>query len=1122
MRHGALLRVAIRSIIGSLLVGGLCLFFVGNSQPEPASALPSGKSAMNHYALTRLCETPRVGTGAPVLCTNENLTPEAAADVTHKFEIAYGTYNFFSPVGTFGPPDMFVASGQSMPLGAVVGWLNSSTTLGLTNNPCDPGLSDSYTLLTQYTFLNATTDTTNTIDTLPIAEAGAEGTLEPLRNDLDGNGLPDQVDKYPSFLNKLFDPDRAGDINGDGDEEDNDGVGPGDDGPIPEAGPDLGEPNGGEAALDLDTNGDGDKLDAVDLNGDWVIGGAVPENGPLPPLKPLSRYAGSTIVSTTAVTLNMVQFEPGQLAAVFPDPSPFSDYVTALGYPILTILNDPTQILAPSAITDFCSPLGSTTVYFGTTRDNACTEGGEGSDATCLNDNQLCATGTCGNNGPVNTPTVCSDWVDDDLDGYVNDGCPNVGLSEVVCNETPPAPGGDNDGDLYVNDGCPKQGGDGKGELEMAGVLYGHRTTGGEAGAIRAKNPPAGTGFHLSGTHIYTSMASSYRDLDNDGYENYLDSCPYDTNLDDPRATNPDNDAIDTVCDPTSVNTNAGNHDQDGTGIPYSGWANGLDNCPLNFNPTQRETDLNVPRSLAAPNGAPNSGNQKGDNIGDACEGAEHAAQCANNTDDDADGKVNDGCPKIGTAAEAGDDCNNATDEDTTNDEGEVGGPGGRVNDGCPTVDKNGDNLRANGHFHISIEVTAKCISDNPADDSDGDGYCDTLEDELGSAYGTGNAGESEQSAQDPIGGTRASGNWDIDAGGAETGAQCNNALDDDGDLVVNDGCPAVSALEYAENCANNTDDDSDGKVNDGCYAVGHGNCHDGVDNDSDGQTDGADAGCKTPEHYSLEFPLSLANRGAGPDDDDDMVLKNDDFDDNDPGIGGLASDDDVDTERGQREEPHQICSDDVNQDGYAGIDAHPASNDPSESSPGAADPGCINPGGDADSDGIVDGSDNCPNAYNPTQTDTDGNGVGDACDPDDDYDGDGWPADEENLIGTGAYDPCGNDGWPADLWGDDNRNSLNIGDFNGFTAPLRPDGTFNMYGHTVPDPDPSYDTERWNLDQQGAGAGVINIGDMNAINPGVNASTSRPPMFGGQPAFYTDLDGPYGPLWYGECPYPP
>ncbi len=130
------------------------------------------------------------------------------------------------------------------------------------------------------------------------------------------------------------------------------------------------------------------------------------------------------------------------------------------------------------------------------------------------------------------------------------------------------------------------------------------------------------------------------------------------------------------------------------------------------------------------------------------------------------------------------------------------------------------------------------------------------------------------------------------------------------------------------------------------------------------------------------------------------------------------------------------------------------------------------------------------------------------------DTDGDGWIDGKEALIGTGPNDPCGNDGWPADL---DPNNRLDIGDNNSFTAPSGPNdghGTFNYFGHSVPDvdingpPDDSrLNAERWDLDP---GDGTISIGDMNALNPAVTAPTSYPPMFGGEQAFGK------------ECPWPP
>lgn len=56
--------------------------------------------------------------------------------------------------------------------------------------------------------------------------------------------------------------------------------------------------------------------------------------------------------------------------------------------------------------------------------------------------------------------------------------------------------------------------------------------------------------------------------------------------------------------------------------------------------------------------------------------------------------------------------------------------------------------------------------------------------------------------------------------GVGESGAQCANAADDDGDGVVNDGCPAVGLPEIVVQCINALDDDLDAAVNDGCPPV--------------------------------------------------------------------------------------------------------------------------------------------------------------------------------------------------------------------------------------------------------------------------------------------------------------
>jgi len=249
--------------------------------------------------------------------------------------------------------------------------------------------------------------------------------------------------------------------------------------------------------------------------------------------------------------------------------------------------------------------------------------------------------------------------------------------------------------------------------------------------------------------------------------------------------------------------------------------------------------------------------------------------------------------------------------------------------------------------------------------------------------------------------------------------------------------------------------------------------------------------------------------------------------------------------------------------------------------------------GTDSDGDGVGNACDNCSLA-NTNQFDTDGDDVGDACEDDDDADGvfdtaetacggdpidavpplsrperldgpfdnadddgdtaidealpggaaafdcdgDGWPGDQENLIyddapGTARdQDACGNDGWPSELSG--GNNALNIADINSFLTPTRPpadagNGSFNIFGHPLDDDgdaviesaeDPgapggaTYNVARWNLQAPPhLPATQINIADLNALITGAPGSPARPPMFGGQQAFFTNL---------GQCPWPP
>jgi len=72
----------------------------------------------------------------------------------------------------------------------------------------------------------------------------------------------------------------------------------------------------------------------------------------------------------------------------------------------------------------------------------------------------------------------------------------------------------------------------------------------------------------------------------------------------------------------------------------------------------------------------------------------------------------------------------------------------------------------------------------------------------------------------------------------------------------------------------------------------------------------------------------------------------------------------------------------------------------------------------DSDGDGVPDTIDNCPLDYNPDQTDTDGDSLGDACDDDDDNDA--FSDTTELFVGTDPLDDCpddpADDVWPLDI----------------------------------------------------------------------------------------------------------
>ena len=88
-------------------------------------------------------------------------------------------------------------------------------------------------------------------------------------------------------------------------------------------------------------------------------------------LQPIARYYGQTVVSGVDVSLNFVIFEPGiKLRG--------TQFAPQLGYPSVTVLQsigDPAADPEPNAITDFCTPLLTSTSTFTNVRTNPAADG---------------------------------------------------------------------------------------------------------------------------------------------------------------------------------------------------------------------------------------------------------------------------------------------------------------------------------------------------------------------------------------------------------------------------------------------------------------------------------------------------------------------------------------------------------------------------------------------------------------------------------------------------------------------------------------------------------------------------------------------------------------------------
>jgi hypothetical protein len=297
----------------------------------------------NPTSQVELCDQfsgPPPNPGDPICSDGLGALPtNSPSDVTSKLFVGVADYDYSLLVST-SPGSGFNASGAGHPsfiggthpaLGDVIGQVATEFRVEPTPLPCD-----SPTVLS-LKLLNATVDnsTPNSLNPVPAAQTtpSGQGTLENMLTDtgsattavgytppagIPANGLPASIDRYPSFLNAMFDPDFT-----------NYG------------------PNG------------------VPFDGDDI-------NGATPPLQPLSRYVANAIAAGLAVELNLVTFGPGMLAAAFPAPHPYSDLTTDMGYTTIAVLGDPTQTQPPTYLENLCTERETLQTLYGESRANPC------------------------------------------------------------------------------------------------------------------------------------------------------------------------------------------------------------------------------------------------------------------------------------------------------------------------------------------------------------------------------------------------------------------------------------------------------------------------------------------------------------------------------------------------------------------------------------------------------------------------------------------------------------------------------------------------------------------------------------------------------------------------------
>jgi hypothetical protein len=299
--------------------------------------------------------------------------------------------------------------------GTKVGGLRSLTNLGLINNPCSTALTVDFVLY-NVALPNASTRAGMTNIAWPLPE----GTTDRFGDWAVGSGV------HTSSPPATSDPEWAA-----------------------ESDPDVTSSNG--------TNADGTTLSIANypsylldaFDPDFVPGVG---DGSNEPKIPTAAYGGLTLVSGNWIPLYFLAFPAGALNSAPAIPGALGDITTAMGFPSVSILTDPTAVQAsPSSITDFCTSLSVTTMLRSVVHSNpsAGTQMFAQYNASLRDtdqDGHENAIDTCPwNAAPAENPRNALGVNDTDSDGIMN-SCDTGGSSADV------------DGDGFQNrqDNCPQ------------------------------------------------------------------------------------------------------------------------------------------------------------------------------------------------------------------------------------------------------------------------------------------------------------------------------------------------------------------------------------------------------------------------------------------------------------------------------------------------------------------------------------------------------------------------------------------------------------------------------------------------------------------------------------------